>query len=101
MTVISTVEIEKPAGGNKVDHKEQIARVELIIAQVKALAAESPAIKRILQGETTKSESGDPDSTLRTQYNLLERIAVFTQVYPELTPKDESFANWLINEWLL
>ena len=31
----------------------------------------------------------------------MQKVAQFTQVYPDLTPKDEQFAQWLINEWLL
>ena len=36
---------------------------------------------------------------MRSQYNLLLKIAAFTQVYPELTPRDCSFAEWLVHEW--
>ena len=31
----------------------------------------------------------------------MQRVGLFTQVYADLTPKDERFAQWLIDEWLL
>ncbi len=38
---------------------------------------------------------------MRTQLSLLSRLAAFTQAYPKLTPCDEAFADWLLNDWLL
>ena len=57
---------------------------------------------KIARGEASKSTAKQPSEyTLLSQLNLMQRVAAFTQVYPDLTPRDDQFADWIINEWLL
>ena len=55
---------------------------------------------RKIKNEETKDPE-TKESTLRTQYNLLSKVAMFTQVYPDLTPIDDSFADWIVAHWFL
>ena len=57
---------------------------------------------KIARGEASKSTAKQPSEyTLLSQLNLMQRVAAFTQVYPDLTPRDDQFADWIISEWLL
>lgn len=31
----------------------------------------------------------------------MQKVSQFVQVYPDLTPKEDQFANWITSEWLL
>lgn len=64
-------------------------KINRIIDQVKELTEESRVVRRI-KNVTMSDQITEP--TLRMQYNLLLKVAAFTQAYPDLTPRDDSFA---------
>lgn len=76
--------------------ESQEGRIKEILDQIKTSSSSSDVISRL------RSKSKDQDSrevAIKTQINLLQRVAAFTQAYPELSLKDDSVAEWFVSEW--
>jgi len=70
-----------------------------VIDEVKDLSNQSLVVQKICGLPTSLTTEREGDSNLRTQLSLLQRVAAFSQAYPELTPSDESFVDWFISRW--